>query len=500
MPFPFTNATPHLNVHPILHSEHVNVKDPQFGAVGDGVADDTAAIQAAIAALPSTGGIVNFPAGTYKVTSTITEGAATKQIVFKGAGQGRPVNGASTIIKGSGITIMKLDADFSSIQDLTIYGNPSNASTIGLIIGDTVDGVAFCGLQNVTIEGTTASGKGIQCEWGLENSFTNVTVHQWATGVEALATGGAAKASNANSFVGCKIRENATGVSLPDAVHAVFVGGTIEGNTIAGFSLGSGSLYLSSSWLENGSGTAAGVVCTGSGSLYSVGNVYSNTANKDIWISGGAANHRSFADRFDLGITHSGTGSLVITQPKPTPALSGTGRILMEDFDQWKITNGAGDWRISNPGRNIELYDSELVLGNPGAASGKHYVTTATSTGLQEFYQNEANARVRLSLNYGLMFGPGGASALDVQLQRGAANILELATGDSFRPQTSSQALGDNTHQWRVFHDVIATGSLPAAGAAMDGTILIEDVGAGDRNLIIYAGGQRFRIDGGAAV
>lgn len=48
--------------------------------------------------------------------------------------------------------------------------------------------------------------------------------------------------------------------------------------------------------------------------------------------------------------------------------------------------------------------------------------------------------------------------------------------------------------------EVVATASLPAAGAANDGRILIEDVGAGDRNLIIYAGGQRFRIDGGAAI
>lgn len=46
---------------------------------------------------------------------------------------------------------------------------------------------------------------------------------------------------------------------------------------------------------------------------------------------------------------------------------------------------------------------------------------------------------------------------------------------------------------------VVATGSLPAAGASMNGTILIEDAGAGDRNIIIYAGGERFRIDGGAA-
>ena len=46
---------------------------------------------------------------------------------------------------------------------------------------------------------------------------------------------------------------------------------------------------------------------------------------------------------------------------------------------------------------------------------------------------------------------------------------------------------------------VVATASLPAAAAAMDGHMLIEDGGAGNRNLIVYAGGQRFRIDGGAA-
>lgn len=48
-------------------------------------------------------------------------------------------------------------------------------------------------------------------------------------------------------------------------------------------------------------------------------------------------------------------------------------------------------------------------------------------------------------------------------------------------------------------HRVVATASLPAAAAAMDGHVLIEDAAVGDRNLIIYAGGQRFRIDGGAA-
>ena len=49
----------------MIRGAAANIKD--YGAVGDGVADDTAAIQAAIAADLN----VFFPAGTYKITDTL---------------------------------------------------------------------------------------------------------------------------------------------------------------------------------------------------------------------------------------------------------------------------------------------------------------------------------------------------------------------------------------------------------------------------------------------
>lgn len=68
-----------------LHSWNgaFNVQD--FGAIGDGVRDDTAAIQAAVTAVPATGGAVYLPQGTYRITSAITLAAP---MVFSGAGRG----------------------------------------------------------------------------------------------------------------------------------------------------------------------------------------------------------------------------------------------------------------------------------------------------------------------------------------------------------------------------------------------------------------------------
>lgn len=66
------------------NEETVSVKD--FGAVGDGVASDSAAIQAAYDALPSLGGQLLFPSGTYKF-SGIT-GSKPVKIVGAGAFNG----------------------------------------------------------------------------------------------------------------------------------------------------------------------------------------------------------------------------------------------------------------------------------------------------------------------------------------------------------------------------------------------------------------------------
>ena len=53
----------------VARATPVDVTQPPYGAVGDGVADTRAQIQAAIDFVATTGGTVYFPAGLYKVSA-----------------------------------------------------------------------------------------------------------------------------------------------------------------------------------------------------------------------------------------------------------------------------------------------------------------------------------------------------------------------------------------------------------------------------------------------
>lgn len=105
-----------------------NVKDPAYGAIGDGVTDDTAAIQAAINAVPSAansaGGVVYFPPGMYRITSTLT--STTKNLTLLGAegAQGQWPHNAppNTVIftpPGSG------GFAFNVASGSTVFGGPT---------------------------------------------------------------------------------------------------------------------------------------------------------------------------------------------------------------------------------------------------------------------------------------------------------------------------------------------------------------------------------------
>lgn len=88
----------------------VSVKD--FGATGDGVTDDTAAIQTAINSLPTSGGEVLFPAGSYLISSSLTSNK--NNLRLRGVGSSYLNTAAAEIVTSSAIICLDLGSATST--------------------------------------------------------------------------------------------------------------------------------------------------------------------------------------------------------------------------------------------------------------------------------------------------------------------------------------------------------------------------------------------------
>jgi hypothetical protein len=107
-----------------------NVKD-NYGAVGDNVANDTTPIQNAInAAQAAGGGIVFFPAGTYKITSPLS---ITSPVTLMGCGAMGGASSISVIAPAIGINGINISlSSLTSVQCIgfaIVYPSASSAGT-----------------------------------------------------------------------------------------------------------------------------------------------------------------------------------------------------------------------------------------------------------------------------------------------------------------------------------------------------------------------------------
>lgn len=159
----------------------INVK--HYGAVGDGVTDDTAAIQAAIDA----GTAVYFPVGTYIVSNTITIPSNTS--IF-GHGYGSEIKLKNN--SGVAATLFKIfNANTGvgiNIFNLRINGNKANNS-VGRFIGINLLICTFSSVRGVWVHdiGTdgASAGQGILIDAGRENMVTHN--HVWSCGRHNIA-------------------------------------------------------------------------------------------------------------------------------------------------------------------------------------------------------------------------------------------------------------------------------------------------------------------------
>jgi Pectate lyase superfamily protein len=126
----------------------VDVTDPTYGADPTGTTDSTTAINSAVAALPSQGGVVYFPAGTYKISSPIVIGngggsalSTRYGVTLLGQGESGQYSWGfpSTVLKWSGPTntgpvynssliLISGPLEGWSVQSMSLWGGGAGAT------------------------------------------------------------------------------------------------------------------------------------------------------------------------------------------------------------------------------------------------------------------------------------------------------------------------------------------------------------------------------------
>ena len=228
----------------------VSVKD--FGAVGDGFTDDSAAIIAAIASLGSTGGEIYFPQSTYYCNATIT--ITTQNVTLAGAGCGMAYEGGSAgtkIVFGAlteGINITATNS-YACIRDMQLNGNGNCQYPLK------VQGTVL--LEGLNVTGSTAAGAGIWLFELINQTRLQNVSSCYNSGIGVLIGTGGATLNTVCSFDHVTIRSNLIGLKVHQVRNLKVSNTVLESNTQEGLIIykddGKENNYhiYDNVWLEN---------------------------------------------------------------------------------------------------------------------------------------------------------------------------------------------------------------------------------------------------------
>lgn len=223
---------------------------PQWwGAVGDGVADDTATIQSAIDSLTS-GGTVFFPYGTYMINSSSIKIDGTNRdlssITLRGIG-----GDASVLKLAADINVNVVEAtagDYLVLEGLRIEGNKSRGGTAGS--GD----ASYRYRNGIYLEGVTQATV-INC-WVTDNTYAGINI-----GPGPINSITDDNSSSYVSVIGCKIWGNTSGIAGGGQLRTCISGNNIHNNNTYGIVIDVGS----------SEGTITGNTLVGTGEASSAG-------------------------------------------------------------------------------------------------------------------------------------------------------------------------------------------------------------------------------------
>jgi len=182
--------------------ETVSVKD--FGAVGDGVTDDSTTIQAAI---DSGAKKVFIPVGTYKlVTEIVIPGGVT----VIGEGEGDQPNSSlsgGTMLVGhtASMTVVRMTGAFAGLEDLVVMNASGVLVSRGVHLDADGNGLSTLALRNVFIYGINGTGMYLFADnsgYIAYSNFHNVRIRNCGVGLDMNGTGTGSAFVSTNQFWG----------------------------------------------------------------------------------------------------------------------------------------------------------------------------------------------------------------------------------------------------------------------------------------------------------
>lgn len=241
----------------------LSVKEPRFGAVGDGVTDDTTAIQAAITAAQTIASTVFIPDGTYKVSSSLLVAPSTG-VSIRGAGRGSIL--VPTAFAGKVISVQTGSAFPENTTVLKDFVIRAAAITVGQIgVGCTTN--SFNGVRMERVYAYKMD-VGFHLRTAQFCSFIGLSATQCTVGLKVDQDSSAGGGNN-NTFLDCWFSYNVVGVffygnSIYPMHSNEFINLTTHANTVCAVHVNTASSFAISNWAPEANGTgAASVVVDG---------------------------------------------------------------------------------------------------------------------------------------------------------------------------------------------------------------------------------------------
>lgn len=436
----------------------VSVMD--FGAVGDGVTDDTAAIQAALNVFTNgrsaiASGSIYFPAGIYKITSPLIYGGGAGHTLVLYGDSG----GARNVIVGTAITW----GGTSGTSMVIFYGaNECLFENINLD-GGSGSGLSYCvhvtadNVVSTTLSGSVTAGAGVVATpASMANIATGMALGIDAGGpnfevVYVTATTGATftatfKKSHSSGVQvggsagssGCTFQRTVIGVPTGAATAGILWGNATAGGTMQ---VSEGKMVGCNFVSAGGAGAAfAGTRVITGGNVKNFTwdrcnfNGFQRAISNESTSGAFSVHFPIFANTTVYDVYHAGTAPLVITAAE---AESGTAHLFINAPSttalitvsgcSWQSAAPAADDIIISAGGSLNLIGNDFKNSRTGTSVPKIQVGNLGSPGNNRsgifssgnYYQNATDATVGL-------------------FQDGSGNDMRFFTGglgNTFQPQ-----------------------------------------------------------------